>query len=392
METLKVNTSKSLLPSISQYVLKIASRCNLACSYCYEYTHRDQTWRLASRVMDARTIDTILERIAQHHANEPPTVITLTLHGGEPLLAGLDLILHISRRARETISPLAPVHVELQSNGTLLTDSVLEELHQAHIRVGISLDGDEETNNRYRLDHSRNGTYSRTSSALQKLTRFHRSIFAGILCVVHPETNPQTVYEELERWHPPAVDLLLPSANLEHPPYRCAAFEADTGIQYGRWLAAVFDIWYARGPQRLRIRLFEDFLHRLLSSAGSSDPILSNIAPDFIIFDSDGHYQLTDRLKSAFEGAASLNLNVVQHSIYEALSAPKFQEYFHGAARLSIKCQRCDAVRMCRGGSPPHRYSRVKYLDNPSVYCDDLYFLTRHIEQRVLSELKGVKR
>jgi uncharacterized protein len=391
MEQLKVNTSKIMLPSISQYVLKIASRCNLACSYCYEYAHRDQTWRLASRVMNVRTIDTILERIAQYHANEPPTVITLTLHGGEPLLAGLDLILHISRRVREIISPLAPVRVEMQSNGTLLTDSVLEELHQADIRVGISLDGDEETNDRYRFDHSRNGSYSRASSALQKLTRFHRSIFAGILCVVHPETNPQAVYEELERWHPPAVDLLLPSANWEHPPNRCAAFE-DDGVQYGKWLAAAFDMWYTRGPQRLRIRLFEDFLHRLLSSARSSDPITSNMVPDFIIFDSDGHYQLTDRLKSAFEGAVSLNLNVAQHSIYDALSAPKFQEYVQGAARISTKCQRCDAVRMCCGGSPPHRYSRAKYLDNPSVYCDDLYFLTRHIERRVLSELKGVIR
>lgn len=31
--------------SITQYVIKLHSRCNLACDHCYVYEHADQTWR-----------------------------------------------------------------------------------------------------------------------------------------------------------------------------------------------------------------------------------------------------------------------------------------------------------------------------------------------------------
>ena len=28
-----------------QFLLKVHSRCNLACDYCYVYQHADQSWR-----------------------------------------------------------------------------------------------------------------------------------------------------------------------------------------------------------------------------------------------------------------------------------------------------------------------------------------------------------
>lgn len=340
--------------------------------------------------MDTRTITSALERIAQYHTQRPSDQVILTLHGGEPLLAGLELILGISEKSREIVAPITPVQVELQSNGTLLTDGVLNELQQAGIRVGISLDGDVATNDKYRVNHRGYGTYSVVSIALQKLAVSHRSIFSGILCVVHPESDPRDVYAELARWEPPVLDLLLPSCNWEHPPKHRAKSATEANSVYGTWLAAIFDVWYVHGPRSVRVRLFEEILHSLLGGSSTSTAIGSSTTPGFIVIDTNGSYQLTDRLKSAYDGAASLNMDVARHSILDVLSSPKLQRYFTSAARVATECRSCDLVAICGGGSPPHRYSNAKYLDNPSVFCEDLYFLIQHIKLRVLSDLRDV--
>jgi uncharacterized protein len=36
---------------ISQYVLKVAGRCDLACNHCYVYEHADQSWRVKPKFM-----------------------------------------------------------------------------------------------------------------------------------------------------------------------------------------------------------------------------------------------------------------------------------------------------------------------------------------------------
>jgi uncharacterized protein len=41
---------------ITTFVVKVVSRCNLKCSYCYMYEHPDQTWRDQPVVMTAETI------------------------------------------------------------------------------------------------------------------------------------------------------------------------------------------------------------------------------------------------------------------------------------------------------------------------------------------------
>ena len=36
---------------VSQYVLKVCGRCDLACDHCYVYEHVDQSWRRKPKVM-----------------------------------------------------------------------------------------------------------------------------------------------------------------------------------------------------------------------------------------------------------------------------------------------------------------------------------------------------
>ena len=50
-----------------QFILKIASRCNLRCTYCYMYQSHDRSWRdIAHELMSDATVDAVAARIAAY--------------------------------------------------------------------------------------------------------------------------------------------------------------------------------------------------------------------------------------------------------------------------------------------------------------------------------------
>ena len=52
--------------SLSQYVLKVSSRCDLACDHCYVYESADQSWRAKPKAIAAATVRQAARRIGEH--------------------------------------------------------------------------------------------------------------------------------------------------------------------------------------------------------------------------------------------------------------------------------------------------------------------------------------
>lgn len=71
-----------------EFVVKIHSRCDLACDYCYMYQMADQSWRERPKRMSEETGEQTAFRIGEHARKHRITEVALILHGGEPLLAG----------------------------------------------------------------------------------------------------------------------------------------------------------------------------------------------------------------------------------------------------------------------------------------------------------------
>src|SRR6266700_2186593 len=121
-----------------QFILKVASRCNLKCDYCYMYEMADDSWRKQPRIMSMETISVTARRIADHVEEHQLSDIQIILHGGEPLLTGTDYIDAAAAELRDVIG--ANVDLRVQTNGTLISDPMLEVLARHDIRVGVSLD------------------------------------------------------------------------------------------------------------------------------------------------------------------------------------------------------------------------------------------------------------
>src|ERR1700734_3633259 len=88
-----------ILP-FGEFVLKVHSRCDLACDHCYVYEHADQSWRRRPTVIAPETVAKAAERIAEHARDHRLSDVRVILHGGEPLLVGLDGLARITRTLR----------------------------------------------------------------------------------------------------------------------------------------------------------------------------------------------------------------------------------------------------------------------------------------------------
>ena len=131
-----------------QFILKVHSRCNLSCSYCYVYEMADQGWRGLPQRMSQPVVGRAVERIAEHAAAHGLPAVDVILHGGEPLLTGADWLADLVGSLRARVP--ARVNVALQTNGTLLDRPMLDALKRLEVKVGVSLDGDAEATGRHR--------------------------------------------------------------------------------------------------------------------------------------------------------------------------------------------------------------------------------------------------
>jgi uncharacterized protein len=373
-------TSDTAVVPMGEYVVKLASRCNLDCDYCYVYTMADQSWRTRPLFPSRETMAATARRIAEHARTHGLDAVTVVLHGGEPLLAGGERIAELVTAVRLACPSDTTIEARVQTNGVLLDEQMLAGLRAHEVRVGVSIDGNRTHHDRHRRDHGGRGSWDNTVRAL-RLLRDHPDMYSGLLCVIDLANDPVEVYESLLEFAPPMVDFLLPQANWLVPPPRNGSV-----APYADWLIAVFDRWYGTVHQETGVRLFQEIIHLLLGGRSISDQVgLSPVA--YLVVDTDGSYQQADTLKSTTPGQPETGFNVFEHSVDAVLAHPEVRARQAGVASLAEDCQRCALVRVCGGGSYTHRFGADRGFRNPSVYCPDLTRLIHHLAGRVRSDL-----
>jgi uncharacterized protein len=378
--------------AFQQFILKVHSRCDLACRHCYVYEMADQSWRDQPRRMSDAIADRAIERVAEHTNQHDLAEIDVILHGGEPLLAGPDLISRLVRSIRGAVSTGTRVNVHVQTNGLRLDPSFLRLFESLEVRVGVSLDGDEEGQDRHRRFADGRSSHALVSESLTRLTSgTYHHLFSGLLCTIDLRNDPLRTYEALLCFDPPAIDFLLPHGNwATPPPYR------DPGsleTPYADWLIPIFDRWYDSPVLQTEIRLFREILRLLLGSPSRAEAVgLSPVR--MVVIETDGSIEQSDILKSAYQGATMTRLHVLTDSLDQALLHPSIVARQIGELALSPACRACDIMSACGGGLYAHRYSPAAGFAEPSVYCPDLYRLITYVRARCepdLARLRGAR-
>ena len=367
------------------FVVKVHSRCNLACDYCYLYEMGDESWRTASKAMSGAVVDRTAARIGEHARVHDLDRVQVIVHGGEPLLAGAALITRLARAVRRSVPETTRVSLGVQTNGLLLDERMLDTLHELRFTVGVSVDGGAVANDRHRRFADGRGSHAAVARAIERLRNPARpGLYGGLLCAIDVVNDPVEVYEALLEFGPPAIDFLLPHGNWTTPPP--LRDEGTAATPYGDWLVAAFDRWYDVPHQETGVRLFEDLLSLVLGGPTRSEQI--GLGPaTVVVIDTDGAIEQVDTLKSAFDGAAATGTSVFDDSFDVALRHPAVMARQLGLDGLSSTCRACRIRDVCGGGYFTHRYREGSGFLHPSVYCPDLTRVIDHVRARVARDL-----
>jgi uncharacterized protein len=335
--------------------------------------------------MSKATIDQVASRIAEHAASYDAPEVDIVLHGGEPLLAGSVTIEYAINAIRAALDGGRRANISVQTNGLLLDERFLDLFDRLDVKIGLSLDGDIDMNDRHRKRPDGGGSYAMTAAAAVRLAD-HPRLFSGFLSVIDLHNDPLRAYESLLEFSPPVIDFLLPHGNWSAPPPGRSAL--DTSTPYGDWLIRVFDRWYQAAEKETSVRLFEEIMNLVLGGSSCTEQVgLSPVA--VVVVESDGDIERSDLLKAAYPAAGATGLNVASDPFDSLLRSPGAATAQPVSSPLAEQCQACPIGHICGGGLHAHRYRAGSGFDNPSVYCLDLYRLITHIRGRIVADLRA---
>lgn len=369
--------------------LKVAPRCNLACDYCYEYLEDNTAWRRQPRGMPLDVVRQAARRLDDYVTRHGLSRVQVSFHGGEPLLLGAEGIDERATILRDTVS--CNLDLAIQTNGTLLEGradsadesdedkkSIMDVLIEHDFQVGVSLDGNLEANDRFRLDHAGRSSHDKVLRGIDLLKR--TNLQWGLLAVIDIRNDPLETYNALKRHDPPlGLDFLLPHGNWTHPPpYR----DGSEATPYADWILPIWREYFKATDYTPSIRKF-DAVMRMVEGGTTLTDSLGNTAPTQLFVRPDGKYEDVDTLLSAHANAPVLDMDVFRHSFDEVAEHEWMVYRRAGSASLSKICQQCDIVSICGGGYIPHRYKEENGFDNPSVYCSDLMAIIKQVQLHV---------
>jgi uncharacterized protein len=372
---------RSALPACaSTFVLKIAERCNLNCSYCYMYNKGDDSFVGRPKFMSQEIAAAALERICSYGRRHETDDIVVALHGGEPLLAGRDWIAWFLEEAgRRSRASGVPLMLALQTNGTLLDAEWAQLLARHDVLLGVSCDGTPELHDETRRDFLGRGSYAQVRRAIELLVRLEYPRW-GVLCVANPSVRGSAVLKHFADLGVRKIDFLWPDYHHDAPP----PWTAGTLAAYYREL---FDYWFDQLPSPPRIRWFETAIALMLGRGWGFDGLGPHPVADVMV-ESDGTWEPLDTLRICANGITRTGLDVRTHEVEALLSVPLYQAGLCNQEMLPAVCRSCRFGQVCAGGYLPHRYGRNNGFANPSVHCGELYSVLSHIRARVEADFR----
>jgi uncharacterized protein len=352
---------------ISQLLVKVASRCNIDCTYCYWF--RDAAVYEKPKLMSETVLQQLLRRIEEHVTEYALPDLPIVLHGGEPLLWGVDNFNRFAEAcAAITERTGSVIPISVTTNGVLIDDRWLDCFETHRISVAISLDGPAHIHDLHRKTFQGGGTHEAVERAVRGLVA--RDIRVSVLAVCNPAFAPRQYVDYFADCGIAHYDIMIPDATVDEKPPAIAAF-----------YNSLFELWLNANRKRpaVNIRIITDMVAALLGNNSPTEGVGYNPVELCTVM-TDGSVEPHDVLRIAGNGCTRTTFNVFDHALDEVRNEPRWQAARDASINLAAKCQSCKFMTACGGGYLPHRFSKANGYDNPSVYCNDLYAMYENMQ------------
>lgn len=153
--------------STGLHIFVLTNKCNMHCKYCQAQSENSNNYGFMTKATAKRAVDIALQ--------SPDLLLTFEFQGGEPLL-NFDVLKYIVEYA-ESRKGQKRILYSITTNGTLITDKVIDFFQKYCVSVSISLDGPEDVQNNNRPMNSGESSFIYIEKAIPVLRK--HDIFGG---------------------------------------------------------------------------------------------------------------------------------------------------------------------------------------------------------------------
>lgn len=353
-------------------IAEVTYKCNLQCKYCCVGNAEDLNF-----MSDETVINLHLKVSKWNEAGET----TIIWHGGEPLLAGIDFFKRILE-----IQKSIPNHKFLnciQSNGTLLNDTLFDFFEENEMKIGISLDG-------LRVAHDINRPYKNgQSSFYDTLYWIKKRKIGGAICILNKNTSAyiELIYDFSKE------NKIKFKFNPQNQMGR-ALINDDlelTNEELTSTYIRLFDLWYQdKREYRADIDLFDNITNGLIAINNRSE----NVIPYNCNFKNDCQYKFLCVSPNGdlypcgrFVGEKEFlygNINE-EGEISDKLDNHIRQRFLERHKGL-IECESCKYKELCNSGCPHTSYLAYNDIMQKHPLCTVYKKLYEYIQKKIFPE------
>ncbi|WP_172965266.1 TIGR04083 family peptide-modifying radical SAM enzyme [Candidatus Thiodictyon syntrophicum] len=346
--------------------------CPARCGYCFG-PHQGP-------IMSEAVAEAAVEFVARIATEQRMTKVSVTLHGGEPLMAGPARLRQLFTGLRERLGATPGsdrLKVAIQSNLWLLDDDLCRLFREHQVEIGTSLDGPEPITDAQRGP----GYFARTLAGIRRAQA--HGLQPGCIATFTPASAPRwrEVFDFFNNEqlgfsiHPALPPLVGGDPRHTLPP-------AD----YGRLLCALAD-HYIHHRRELAIPSLDQVCRSLGSGEGQVCTFRDCLG-QFLVIDPQGAIYPCQR----FCGHPDWRLGHLadRPTLADLLAAPAARRLAERQARVAARseqgCGDCPHLPYCRGGCP---YNAWAGGGDPvrDPHCPAYRALFDHLQRRLTTEM-----
>lgn len=352
-----------------------SSQCNMRCRYCFYSDVSDHREDRSFGVMQEETVAALIEKTLSYAEGG---AVTYAFQGGEPLVAGETFFRRFTDGVAAANRWRSPINYSLQTNGTLLTDSLCAYFKENHYLIGVSLDGPRNIHDENRCFHDGSGSFEAVREGISLLKK--HGVAFNILTVVTAKTG-ENVKKLIQFFENSGFNDLQFITCLE--PFGTEPLNSGDIMDeesYFQFHKTIFD-WYLRrnrAGKPLSVRHLDNLMNVLHGYRPEMCSMMGYCTGQLVV-EGNGNCYPCD----FYCDDSHLMGNIQTSSLEELSQTAAMKQFVEESLPVDEACRRCDVVGLCRGGCRRER----------DIYNDGVLRLNIHCRGRrrflryVLSQL-----
>lgn len=365
-------------------IIACTKECNMRCKYCFEEENFKSDYSVPSAKINADFQLGIpnFERFGRElieYNRKRGFRTEFTFHGGEPMLIKPELIAQL---CEYYISLNPAVLFNVQTNGTICTEEMLELLRKYRFRVGVSIDGTEALHDENRVFPNGHGTHSVVMQNIRKMQK--AGIQLGAMATITDSvTNAVGAFYNFFAEN--GLDIGF-NACYNSPNSTNQANQIDD-VLYSKFLKDLFDIWVADNAHQINIQPFERILRTMVTKTKGMQvcQFIQDCREVNVSIDITGNiFRCLHYCNIANSELGNINSRSLESIMCDFLRQPS-----HWDKVKNGKCGSCDIQHYCYGGCP--YWSDAKELTGleGDFSCKSQKFIVHYIYNYLSKHISG---